>query len=155
LTIRITGIDDALALLNPARLNHVVQMASLAVAAEAQDRIAPYPAQSHRKQPFTSDKQRRGFFARLRSGEIVVPYRRGGPGSEALGRSWSIRPYGDMGAVLENSASYADLVHGADTQTAYMRGSGWKTDEGVVTAIEQDGTVERIAEQVIAREYGF
>jgi hypothetical protein len=90
-----------------------MRAATKAAAAEGQDRIAQYPPVRRRKVTFVSDKQRRAFFARLRSGEIEVPYRRGtSPGSQTLGRRWHIRPSGQINHVLTNDASYAPLVHG-------------------------------------------
>src|SRR5690348_5011101 len=67
--------------------------AALAEAATlVKSKAASYPPQpSGRKQPFTSDRQRRGFFAKLRAGEIEVPYRRGSsPGSQKLGAQWFV-----------------------------------------------------------------
>lgn len=122
--------------------------AAVAIAAEAQDRIAPYPGASRKPQPFRSAKQRRGFFARLRSGAIQVPYRRGSsPGSQTLGRRWNIQPQ-RLGATLQNTASYAGLVHGKAEQAKYHKGT-WKTDEDVKESIERDGTAERVIEQAM------
>ncbi len=155
MTVRITGIEEIERAFDPSAVRRALQAATEAVAHEAEDRISPYPAQSHRPQPFVSDKQRRGFFARLRAGQIQVPYQRGGAGSETLGQRWNVYPAGTTGARLENNASYADLVHGAQTQTAYHAGTGWKTDEGVADEIEADGTAQRAAEQAVSKVLGL
>lgn len=56
-------------------------------------KLAPYPPRSSRPQAHLwTRQQRREFFAKLRAGEIEVPYRRGqSPGSENLGKRWRIR----------------------------------------------------------------
>jgi len=143
-TIEITGALELAERLG-VDLTPAIQAASLAIAAEAQDRIAPYPAASGRRQAFTSMKQRRGFFARLHRGQIQVPYRR----SNDVLQRWKPEAQG-LGAVLRNTSPHAPLVHGHDTQAAYHKGT-WKTDEGVAEEIENDGTAERIAEQAITK----
>lgn len=140
-------------LLSGPLFKRAMQAATKAAAAEGQDRIAQYPGVRRRKMPMT-DQQRRGFFAKLRSGEIEVPYRRGSsPGSETLGRRWHIRESGSINHVLTNDASYAPLVHGADTQAAYHRGN-WKTDEGLADELRSSGTLEQICEQALSAALG-
>lgn len=142
-------LDDALRKLLAFDVAAMRRTVATAVAAEVQDRIAVYPPAPGRPQPFVSDKQRRFFFAALRDGRISVPYRRGGdPRSETLGRKWEIIPQPN-GALLKNASSYSDLVHGTTKQTRYHRDSGWRTEKTAVTLVEQDGSVARIAEQVV------
>lgn len=100
--------------------------------------IATYPAARHGEQPFVSDKQRIGFFKRLRSGEIEVPYVRGFSSvSENMGQRWTVEERdGGLTQVVGNNATYAKLVHKADgpvgeRQTYYHRITGWKTDQQV------------------------
>lgn len=90
-----------------------------------------YPRESHRPQPFVSDKQRRGFFAKLSAGEIEVPYRRGSsPNSETASKRWSVEARdGGLTQVAGNNASYAPLLYSAEKQTAYHKQTGWKTVE--------------------------
>lgn len=153
MSVTVIGLPAALAELSPVRLQKGIGDVVMAVALESQDRIARYPPQRHGKQPFKSEKQRRYFFWALHSGAIHVPYIRGGPGSQTLGRRWHIIRRSATEAVLENLASYADLVHGATTQSSYHAASGWLTDEGVADRIQSDGTIDRIAGQVFARLY--
>lgn len=141
-------------LLSGPQMQTAMRAATKAAAAVGQDRIAKYPRPSRKKMTFTSDRQRRAFFAKRRSGEIEVPYRRGtSPGSETLGRRWHIRQHGAIGHVLTNDASYAPLVHGADTQAAYHKGN-WKTDEGLARELEASGDLERIAGDALAAQLG-
>lgn len=152
--IQLTISDDLTRLLSGQQIVTAMQAATKAAAAIGQDRIAAYPPVRRRKVTFASDKQRRGFFARLRSGAIEVPYRRGtSPGSETLGRRWHIRPSGSIAHVLTNDASYAPLVHGADDQAAYHKGN-WKTDEELAVALRNDGTFWIVIEQALSAQLG-
>lgn len=89
-----------------------------------------YPPQRHASQPFRSDRQRRWFFWALSSGVINVPYRRTG----RLANSWSAKKRGWADWLLVNSASYASLVIGEDSQAGYHRGWWWTAN----SVIEQD-----------------
>jgi hypothetical protein len=154
MSITLTIPPELTRLLSGPQMINAMQAATKAAAAVGQDRIAKYPGARRRKMVFASDRQRRGFFARLRSGAIEVPYRRGSsPGSETLGRRWHIRQHGAIGHVLTNDASYAPLVHGADTQAAYHKGN-WKTDEGLAKELESDGSFEQIIEQALTAHLG-
>ncbi len=146
--------DAALARLFSGGLDTAMRATTMAAAAEGQDRIAQYPPVRRKKMVFVSDKQRRAFFARLRHGEIEVPYRRGSsPGSQALGRRWHIQPSGTINHVLTNDASYAPLVHGATDQAAYHAGN-WKTDEGLASELRADGSFGAIIEQAFGAALG-
>lgn len=115
--------------------------------------IAIYPAQSSRPQSFVSDRQRRGFFAKLKAGEIVVPYpRQTAPKSERLGQSWTTSTSnGGMTVTVGTPASYAPLVQSAERQTLYHRVTGWRTDGDVVQ--QYGGQAADIVETRIASEY--
>lgn len=86
-----------------------------------------YPPKNPRKQPFTSLKQQRGFFAKLKAGEIVVPY----PRTHALRDSINIVYGADgMTARVGSSSKIAGLVIGSK-QTLYHKGTPWQTFEQV------------------------
>ena len=115
--IAIQGLQEALAIVQT-DIRPAIRAAAVAIAAEAQDRIAPYPAARRKKQAGQwSVKQRRAFFAKLRSGAIRVPYPRSG---DTLAR-WRIESMSD-GARLTNTSPHARWVH-SDDQTAYHRGN--------------------------------
>lgn len=104
-----------------------VQAALLAGGLRFKGIVATYPPANRRPQGFISDRQRRGFFALLRSGAIEVPYRRGlSPNSEGLGRRWTAQMQGNNTVIVGNNASYAPLVQG-NSRTQYHRVTGWKT----------------------------
>jgi hypothetical protein len=148
-TIHINGVDELIRKLDSiAKLREIGQVMR-AAALHVKGKIAQYPARSSRPQPFVSDKQRRGFFAKLRSGEIEVPYRRGiSPGSETLGRKWATTlENGGLTAVVGNNTSYAPLVQGPGTQTAYHAMTGWQTTEQVMDA-ERETVQEMVREGI-------
>lgn len=134
--IRIEGMDELLkqldALGRPETFDAALDAAALYLKGKADD--YPPAANAHRPQPFKSDKQRRGFFAKLHAGEIEVPYRRGqSPGSEAHGRRWTIsRPRAGM-RVIGNNSSYGPLLQSLAAQARYHKASGWQTVEEIVT----------------------
>src|SRR5581483_3089295 len=137
------GLDTAIKVIT-LDLRVAIFPALVGIAAEAQNRIAPYPEASHRPQPFKSAKQRRGFFARLRSGAIQVPYRRRGAAGGDLG-SWRIVQEQGAGRVsLVNSSPAAALLHSERKQAKYHAQTGWKTDKGVADGIADDGTAGRM-----------
>lgn len=86
----------------------------------------PYPPPSRKPQPFKTERQRRFFFAALRDGRIVVPYRRTGQ----LGRSmqWEIVSQGpaEYRGRYGTNLAYAPLVISDDRQAGYHRGT-WYT----------------------------
>lgn len=138
-------------------LNALAQMRGLrrglaGAAAHLQGVAARYPGERHDSQPFVSDAQRRGFFARLRSGEIQVPYVRGfAPTSEQLGQRWTVEERdGGLTQVVGNNASYAPLVQSAQRQTTYHRITGWKTDEQIIN--EEGPRVNEIVNAEIAAD---
>lgn len=146
-TITVSGLREALAMLDDIKPATLIPVIGVAVAAEAQNRLAVYPPASRKGQPFKTEKSRRFFFAALRSGAIEVPYRRGGRNSQTLGRKWVIQPDGD-GATLTNTAGYSDLVQGGQAQAAYHRGN-WTTDTIVAEKMDADGSAQSIAEDAV------
>jgi hypothetical protein len=96
-----------------------------------------------------AQRMRAGFFAKLKSGEIEVPYRRGAsPGSEALGRKWNIKSSNaGLTATVGNNVSYGPLVQSDAKQTAYHAAVGWKTVEEVADS-ERALVVEFLREEI-------
>lgn len=148
--ITIDGLDDVIARIMR-DLRPALRAWATGIAAEAQNRIAPYPSPSRKPQAFKSDRQRRGFFARLRSGAIRVPYRRRGSAG-GLASKWLIERT-MSGARLRNTSPYAPLVHSATDQAAYHHGT-WKTDKGVAEAILRDGTATQMLDDALQHVFG-
>ena len=85
-------------------------------------------------QPFVSEKQRRYFFAALRDGRIVLPYRRRGAGGGLASRWGQVEEDGGLTQVIGNDSAYAPFVIGHESQSLYMRSLGWRTTADVVEA---------------------
>lgn len=133
-------------LINLQAYRHGLQAAALHVKGQA----ASYPHVSRRPQPFKTDKQRRGFFARLKAGLIDVPYRRGiSPNSERMDAKWAITMLSDLRAAAINTATYAGLVLDRLNQARYHQETGWKTVQDVAEDPIVLGAVERILQKTI------
>lgn len=91
------------------------QMAAYVAEQVVLPRLAKYPTRSGKSQPFVSDKQRRYFFAALRSGEIRVPYQR----THDLGSKWQTLPFAH-GILLRSQMGYSEIVIG-ERQGAYFK----------------------------------
>lgn len=132
--IRIEGIDRLLKKLG--RMGSAVYKPAIAEAAtHIKSVLEVYPPRRYGKQPFKTARQRAYVMWALNEGLIEIPYRRGlSPGSQALGRRWTIE-FRDNGktAIVGNNVRYGPLVQGADTQSRYHQLTGWKTDRQVAT----------------------
>lgn len=102
-------------------------------------KIAVYPQRRYGEAIWSSDptkrkKQIRGFFAKLNSGAIQVPYVRGSSsGSQRLGQRWTVEGRNNgMTQVVGNNAKYGQLVQSAVKQTRFHKITNWITDEQVV-----------------------
>ena len=153
--IRIEGLPSLQKIIRDVGSLRPVVVGMKAGAIHLKGKIAKYPQVSRRPQPFVSNKQRRGFFAKLRSGEIEVPYRRGtSPGSERLGQSWTVKARdGGLTQVVGTDTTYGQLVQDRLKQTLYHKTTGWKTTEDVT---EQEGNevvrgVKREIDKALAR----
>jgi len=78
-------------------------------------------------QTFQSQKQRRWFFAALRSGEIQVPYIR----TQGLRNGWKSIGKGAE-QIIVNEREGAKFVMGNDTQSRHESLVGWLTIDGVI-----------------------
>lgn len=72
--------------------------------------------------PFFTERQRRWFFAALKSGTISVPYHR----TQGLREAWRKEGTG-TNAILVNESPGAPFVMGDNTQSRHEKLVGWKT----------------------------
>ena len=108
-------------------------------------RSRKYPNPSRKKQPFKSAKQRRYFFAALRSGKITVPY----PRTQGLAANTSKRRLGLSGMAVKFTRPYAAFVIGEDEEQADYHKGTWTTVTGIAQEIEADAQTVGIAERII------
>lgn len=143
INIQISGIEDVEAALKRVADPDLPREMAKQVADEVvQPKLAQYPAASGRAQPFVSDKQRRYFFAALRTGRIRVPY----PRSGHLGSpdNWSRAPMPD-GITLTSTMSYSDLVIGEQGKQAKYFVGVWRPINETAAAVEAEAALSATA----------
>lgn len=94
--------------------------------------------------PFETDKQRRWFFANLKSGELKIPYQRTG----ALRDNWTMQG-NEYQKNIKNKLPYAPYVMGIAGQSRMSRKIGWKSWLEVVQNNMKGGM--RAATQAVAK----
>ena len=145
--IQVSGIDAVLAKVIMLESPDAQRSVMRDVAEFMRGKLQRYPAYryvSRRQaygQTFVSDKQRRWFFAALRSGELQIPYVR----TRTLRNQWVIAdaPGGDV--ILRNYTDYAKWVQQGSTQSRMMTLRGWQTEDDV-TAQNAAG-IARVADE--------
>lgn len=96
------------------------------------------------KQPFKTEKQRRFFFAAVRSGAIQVPYQRTGN----LSRAWLVRLQDNGDTFVSevfNRTPYRPYVQGFAGEQARIHRGRWSSQEQIQAAAEA-ATERRTAE---------
>ena len=149
--IRIEGLPELQKIMQKVGSLQPVKTGLKSAALHVKGKIAKYPPVSRRPQPFVSDLQRRGFFAKLNSGEIDVPYKRGiSSKSERLGQSWTVEPRNaGLTQIVGSDTSYGPLVQAKDKQTRYHKETGWRTTAQVID--EETDVVIKIVKDVVDR----
>ena len=144
-TITITGLDKALAKLKTIeQLNKHMTPPMVQSLGHLQRRLARYP----KKAPgaFTAmatPRQKRAYWAKVRSGEISTMKGGGYRRSGTIGRKWShrIRTHsGGMTGELTNNAPGVIYVQG-ERQQPFHKASGWPTVDSV--AAKEGKAVQR------------
>ena len=129
--IRVEGAEQLIAKLTTINQFNKVKAAISQEGVMLAGKMKHYPRKVYTPNPLikSNPKVRRAFFAKMKAGEIRVPYRRSGD----LRKHWSVQSsLGGMTSTLVNGLSYAPLVQGWEDQTTGHRWSGWLTDKGAV-----------------------
>lgn len=130
-SITIEGADELVAKLNTlAKFNHVRSVIAQQ-GVMLQRYLRKYPSKVYSPNPLikTNDRVRRAFFAKMKSGEISVPYKR----TRKLANSWAVSSSMDgFTSTVTNNMSYADMVQGWDSQVTRHKWSGWVTEKGAL-----------------------
>lgn len=149
MTVTVTGVDEVekvfAKLTSPAMPGVIAKRIATEVVLP---KLAQYPPASRKKQPFVSPQQRKYFFASLKSGALVVPYRRSG----ALGKpdNWSqVQAGGTL--TLTSKQKYSDLVRTKSKQSKYHQGT-WPTTEMIAAACSFDAAL--VATAVLVETIG-
>jgi len=128
--IRIEGLPELQKIMKKLGSLEPVKTGLKTGAGQLKREVAKEPPVSRRPvAQFWTPKQRRGFFAKLNSGEIDVPYFRGiNKNSERLRQSWTTQSqHGGLTWIVGNDTSYGPLVKEEGMQARYHKDTGWKT----------------------------
>ena len=100
-----------------------------AVGADAKDALATPPGPVHHPIRWTSEKQRRYYFAMRRKRGLPLKYtRESDPMSEKLLGGWNQRSEdGGMTVIVGTRASYARFAMDERYQQGFHKDTGWKT----------------------------
>ena len=152
--VRVEGLERLERKLSPQVYESAVKGGLMAIRAEVQDKLAPYPSSTEANRPAGPGSRwyERGYGPRwmLASGRVV-----GKKTSETLGRRWSIRDVpGRLMVALVNIASYAPFVHSEEKQALFHKRRGWMTDKGAVAYVKRSGVVDKILRDVFRKWMG-
>jgi hypothetical protein len=132
--VTIRGLDELRAKLGPQLTSQVFRDPTKRAATRLEQALTTYPDPPRGKRmQFKSEKQRRFFFAALRSGQISVPYRR----TMRLARSWILRFLergNEFRVEAENKVPYLPFVMGPGTQASIHR-NRWPTTAQVAQKV--------------------
>lgn len=153
--IQIRGIDEVVKALGELEAVKLLKPALEQAVRYIRSEAAIYPPAfkfGPKVRPFSTLKQQRWFFAALKSGEVVVPYRR----TRTLGRTWTTKVEADPGLLrgtVGNNTEYAPWVM-ADEKGSDGRGPQSKRHEGTWMTVGQitadvEPNVQKIFEKAI------
>ncbi|HMN11832.1 MAG TPA: hypothetical protein PKD55_05850 [Bellilinea sp.] len=159
LTVKVTGADLVKKALEDlgAEIPKISEGRIYGRMMSARNRITTYPPRpAGYRVMFRSDRHRRGFFARLRSGAISVPYQRTG----TYGRAWKVTRAGTgwrlSGRAVGGGGDYTELVGGSayGTGQAGVHRGRWTTIRDAVEEAVKDlpGEIDRHISMVARRK---
>jgi hypothetical protein len=123
--IHVEGAEQLIAKLTTVQQFNKVKAAISQESVMLIGKLKHYPRKTYTPNPLikSNPKVRRAFFAKMKAGEISVPYKRSGD----LRKQWNaISSLGGWTATISNPLSYAPLVQG-ENQTYGHGASGWLT----------------------------
>lgn len=144
ISVDITGIQESLDQLNPKRYQQAITR-GLEIGGDAiVKEVRKYPKQkAGRPQPFVSDNQRRGFFAKLRSGEIEVPYRR----TLATFKGWTVKVR-RLSLTISNQVPQIQFTMKKGRQTRFHAEGGWPIAEDKIERLAATRLIRFIDQQI-------
>lgn len=150
--VEVQGIDPLLRVLVEITSEEIQSIVTRKTAMFLRNKMQRYPIQRYvgraeaYGKTFQSDKQRRWFFAALRSGELQIPYGR----TNQLSAGWQLVNYGGADWALENSVPYVGYVQG-EPQSRMMQMRGWRTINQVMD--EDASQIETFAQETYNTEF--
>jgi hypothetical protein len=141
--VEVKGIPEVQKMLLSVASPAVRQEVLKSVGEFAQGQMRKYPEYTYvsRKEAygktFQSDRQRRWFFAALRSGELKIPY----PRTQTLQRGWKLEPRGSEEISLRNATSYGKYVQNSP-QARMMTLRQWRSLQTML--YQEKAQIERV-----------
>uniref|UniRef100_A0A6M3J4M5 Tail protein n=1 Tax=viral metagenome TaxID=1070528 RepID=A0A6M3J4M5_9ZZZZ len=135
------------------RMSPVLSGITMAVIAEIENKLTPYPPSSEANRPGGPGSRwyERGYGSRWLT---MRGQMRGRKTSQMLGRKWQKQRRGRIGAVLGSPVTYAPYVHHDERQARFHGQRGWVTDKKAVEYVVRSGKVDRIVRQAMTRSFG-
>ena len=131
MNIEVEGAEQLIAKLTTVQQFNKVKAAISQESVMLTGKLKNYPRKQYTPNPLikSNPKVRRAFFAKMKAGEISVPYRRSGD----LRKHWTATSsLGGWTATIGNNLGYAPLVQGWEDQVKRHQWSGWLTDKGAM-----------------------
>ena len=121
----------------------LIQAITTDVAKEIQKELKKTPGPVRYPIAWTSEKQRRFYFAMRREQGKPPKYRRTGRRS----RGWKVQKLGNESAMVTNEVPYVSFVQGdrilGGWQQRFHRNTGWMTDREAWNRVVDGGAMER------------
>jgi len=147
LSITVRGLEQVRAKFGKGA-DSIIKALTRGVAEDIRARIAKYPGPVKYPILWTSNRQRRAYFAK-RGGDL--PYtRQSDTWSQRLGPSWATENRG-VDAVVGTRVTYAPWVQSKEKQQPMHAKTGWITDEEAIQASMGARVPERILEEVLRK----
>jgi hypothetical protein len=143
ISIEVKGIPEVQKMLLSVASPAVRQEVLKAVGEFAQGQMRKYPDYTYVSRteaygkPFQSARQRRWFFAALRSGELKIPYPRTG----TLQRGWKLEPRGSEEMAIRNTTPYGRFVQNSP-QARMMTLRQWRSLQTML--MQEKAQIQRV-----------
>lgn len=135
-------IQRMLANLTGPQLAKAIQAAGRKIGTAIKVKLMKYPGRPSYPLEWASQKQRAWYFASRRADGLPIEYTRmSDPWSNQLKTSWEVRPEGAMDTIIGSRAPESVWTQSVEFQTEMHKATGWTTDEGAVTELDQSGVI--------------
>src|SRR5574343_590657 len=138
ITVDVQIPDTLRRALSPARTEEAARRTLEYCAIEVRKLARAYPGASNSPVIWTSEKQRRYYFAMRREQGLPIKYTR----SNELRKAWAVQRRSNREYAVENRSPYAVYVMGNRQQFQHTA-TAWKTDRWIADEFTSRGIVQR------------
>ncbi len=132
-----------------------IRAGSMAIGKQLEGILSKAPGPAHHPVIWTSQKQKRFYFAMRRRKGFPLEYSRNNdPQSQRLEASWTVATRGAMGAVVGTRVNYARYVQREQNpggQQPMHVVTGWITDKQAAEQLIKSGAIPRIMRQALRK----